>query len=219
MKANTILQIVKIDPDLIEEIKPAWHRLQQTDHTDGKYRLRKYSYVECNIEDLILGKMFITDHKEYQFTQSSKYNKHQGDKVRTFDLIDGNVLHSNAMRQMVSVFQDKCSLPVRFQMNVHQVRVKCEGGATQLSPEGWHQDGYDCIAMIGIDRCNIIGGELLLSTSKTKPPFLQAVMDDGTMVIVDDSHLWHNGMAIQPIWDNKPAWMDLFIFTSKNEHK
>ena len=215
MKANTILQIVKIDPDLIEEIKPAWHRLQQTDHTDGKYRLRKYSYVECNIEDLILGKMFITDHKEYQFTQSSKYNKHQGDKVRTFDLIDGNVLHSNAMRQMVSVFQDKCSLPVRFQMNVHQVRVKCEGGATQLSPECWHQDGYDCIAMTGIDRCNIIGGELLLSTSKTKPPFLQAVIDDGTMVIVDDSHLWHNGMAIQPIRDNKPAWMDLFIFTAK----
>jgi hypothetical protein len=159
--------------------------------------------------------MFITDHKEHQFTQSSKYNKHQGDKVRTFDLIDDNVLYSNAMRKMVSVFQDKCSLPVRFQMNVHQVRVKCEGGATQLSPEGWHQDGYDCIAMIGIDRCNIIGGELLLSTRKTEPPFLQAVIDDGTMVIVDDSHLWHNGMAIQPIRDNKPAWMDLFIFTAK----
>ena len=92
-------------------------------------------------------------------------------------------------------------------------------GATQLSPEGWHQDGYDCIAMIGIDRCNIIGGELLLSTSKTEHPFLQAVMDDGTMVIVDDSHLWHNGMAIQPIRDNKPAWMDLFIITAKNEYK
>ena len=100
-------------------------------------------------------------------------------------------------------------------MNVHQVRVKCKGGATQLSPEGWHQDGYGCIAMIGIDRCNIIGGELLLSTNKTEPPFLQAVMDDGTMVIIDDSHLWHNGMAIQPIRDNKPAWMDILIFTAK----
>ena len=213
---NTILQIVKIDPDLIEEIKSAWHRLPQTDHADGKYRLRKYSYVECNIDNLVSGGVFITDLKERQFTQSSKYNKHQGDKVRTFDLIDDNVLRSNAMRKMVSVFQDKCSLPGQFRMNIHQVRVVCTGrGATQLSPEGWHQDGYDCIAMIGIDRCNIIGGELLLSTSKTERPFLQAVMDDGTMVIIDDSHLWHNGMAIQPIRDNKPAWMDIFIFTAK----
>ncbi len=79
--ANTILQIIKIDPDLIEEIKAAWHRLPETDHADGKYRLRKYSYVECNIDNLVSGRVFITDLKERQFTQSSKYNKHQGDKA------------------------------------------------------------------------------------------------------------------------------------------
>jgi hypothetical protein len=95
------------------------------------------------------------------------------------------------------------------------MRVKCIGGATQLSPEGWHQDGYDCIAMIGIDRQNIIGGEVLLSTSKTEEPFLKAVMDSGTMVIVDDSYLWHNGRSIQPVDDNQPAWMDLMVFTMK----
>ena len=50
---NTILQIVKIDPELIEEIKAAWHRLPETDHADGKYRLRKYSYVECNIDGTV----------------------------------------------------------------------------------------------------------------------------------------------------------------------
>ena len=69
--------------------------------------------------------------------------------------------------------------------------------------------------MIGINRCNIIGGELLLSTSKTEPPFLQAVMDPGTMVIVDDSHLWHNGRSIQPIDNDKPAYMDILVFTMK----
>ena len=67
------------------------------------------------------------------------------------------------------------------------MRAKCTGGATQLSPEGWHQDGYDCIAMIGINRCNIFGGHVLLATSKTEDPFMQAVLDTGTMVIVDDS--------------------------------
>jgi hypothetical protein len=119
------------------------------------------------------------------------------------------------MRELVIAFYDACSLNDLHEIDIHQMRAVCQGGATQLSPEGWHQDGYDCIAMIGINRCNIIGGEILLSTSKTEPPFLQAVMDPGTMVIVDDSHLWHNGRSIQPVDDDKPAYMDAMVFTAK----
>ena len=95
MKANTILQIVKIDPDLIEEIKPAWHRLPQTDHADGKYRLRKYSHVAVDIKD----KVRLTDLDVQQFTQSSKYNKHQGGMVRDFEEVEeGRVGFTEAAR-------------------------------------------------------------------------------------------------------------------------
>jgi hypothetical protein len=210
--SNTILQVIKFDPELMKEIKLSFNSLPETDHADGSYRLRKYSHVECNS---ILGMKGVVDLGFLQFTQSSKYNKHQGGMARNFSPIDSDVLNSDIISDMVNVFRDKCSLPDQFEMDIHQMRVKCKGGATQLSPEGWHQDGYDRIAMIGVDRHNIIGGEVALSISKTASPFLSAVMDTGTMVILDDNYLWHNGRAIQPINDNEPAHMDVIVFTAK----
>ena len=44
---NTILQITKIDPDLLGEIKKSFNDLPETSHADGGYRLRKYSKVEA----------------------------------------------------------------------------------------------------------------------------------------------------------------------------
>jgi len=207
---NTILQITKINSSHLDEIKSSFNDLPETDHVDGSYRLRKYSHVlvDCEVDTQI------SDLGVTQFKQSSKYNQHQGGMARNFNSIDEDVLQSPGMLEIVKAFMDACKFVV-VEMDIHQMRVKCQGGATQLSPEGWHQDGYDCIAMIGINRCNIMGGEILLSTSKTEPPFLEAVMDPGTMVIVDDSHLWHNGGAIQPVINDEPAYMDAMVFTAK----
>ena len=207
---NTILQIIKTDPTLLDHIKSSFDELEETDHADGNYRLRKYSHVlvDCEVDT------HISDLGVTEFTQSSKYNQHQGGMARNFNNIDNDVLQSTAVLSMAKAFMDATKCVVS-EMDMHQMRVRCKGGATQLSPEGWHQDGYETVAMSGINRCNVIGGEILLSTSKTQPPFLQAVMDPGTMVIVDDSHLWHNGRSVQPLDNSKPAYMDAMVFTMK----
>ena len=208
---NTILQITKVEPELLDEIKGSFNDLPETDHVDGKYRLRKYSKVEaCSDGD---GGLELRALKDNEFNQSKDYNKHQGGMARKFANIDTQVIESRAIREMIRAFFDACKIEGDQKFDIHQMRVKCLGGATQLSPEGWHQDGYDYIAVIGVDRNNIIGGEMLLSTSKVDAPFLQATIDTGTLVIVDDSYLWHNGRSIQPIDDDKPAWMDALIFT------
>ena len=206
---KTILQIAKVEPSLLNEIKDSFNDLPETGHADGEYRLRKYSRVhatqECNLIDL----------GDDTFTQSENYNKHQGGMARKFESIDEEVLESVALSELTAAFLMACNICGQHEFDIHQMRVKCLGGATQLSPEGWHQDGYDYIAVIGVDRNNIIGGEMLLSTSKVDAPFLQATIDTGTLVIVDDSYLWHNGRSIQPIDDGKPAWMDILVFTLK----
>ena len=209
---NTILQVIKVQPELLDEIKGSFNDLPETDHADGKYRLRKYSRVHASP----FGHVINLGHHpagDNTFTQSKDYNKHQGGMARKFANIDTQVIESRAIREMIRAFFDACKIEGDQKFDIHQMRVKCLGGATQLSPEGWHQDGYDYIAVIGVDRNNIIGGEMLLSTSKVDAPFLQATIDTGTLVIVDDSYLWHNGRSIQPIDDNKPAWMDALIFT------
>lgn len=207
---NSILQISKVDSSLLGEIKESFNHLPETDHSDGKYRLRKYCKVHVKISD---NKFLIKKLDEKTFTQSRKFNKFQGGMSRFFDSVDDDVIESKALEELATVFCDSCCSNESCEFDIHQMRVRCLGGATQLSPEGWHQDGYDRIGIIGFERNNIIGGEVLLSTNKTETPFLQAVIDSGTMVIVDDNYLWHNGRSIQPIDDSKPAWIDVMIFT------
>ena len=47
---NTILQVVKIDTRLIADVKESFNCLPETDHKDGKSRLRKYSCLGCSID-------------------------------------------------------------------------------------------------------------------------------------------------------------------------
>jgi hypothetical protein len=212
---KTILQITKVKVELLSEIADSFNNLPETTHADGKYRLRKYSRAKATQTGFGLGSILTLEDNE--FLQGEKYNKHQGGMVRKFENIDEEVVNSDALHKMVEVFFSACEIKGDQEFDIHQMRVKCLGGATQLSPEGWHQDGYDHIAMIGVNRNNIIGGEIMLSTSKVEAPFLQAVIDTGTLVIVDDSYLWHNGRSIQPIDDNQPAWMDVMVFTMKRQ--
>lgn len=221
---DTVLQITKVSPELLDEIKDSFNDLPETDHADGKYRLRKYSRVEAcfdgispNQNEVGRDGLQLRPLEDDEFNQSKDYNKHQGGMARKFLNIDIQVIESNAIREMAIAFFDACKIEGDQKFDIHQIRVICKGGATQLSPEGWHQDGYDYIAVIGVDRNNIIGGEMLLSTSKVDTPFLQATIDTGTLVIVDDSYLWHNGRSIQPIDDNNPAWMDILVFTLRGQ--
>ena len=211
---NAILQIIKIDPELMRGVEDSFNNLPETDHADGKYRLRKYASIEAKAGACGFVTS-LTKLNKQSFIQSEKYNKHQGGMARRFEEIDDHVINSDVMYEVAGVFAESCSLGDLFSMDIHQMRIKCKGGATQLSPEGWHQDGYDYIAVIGVGRDNVIGGEMLLSTDKTSSPFLQAVLDTGTMMIIDDSHLWHNARSIQPVEDNKPAWVDVFVLTAK----
>ena len=212
---NTVLQITKVEPELLDEIKDSFNDLPETDHADGQYRLRKYSRVKAFCDGD--GDLELCDLGDSEFNQSEDYNKHQGGMARKFESIDEEVLESVALSELTVAFLTACNIVEQHEFDIHQMRVICKGGATQLSPEGWHQDGYDYIAVIGGDRNNIIGGEIMLSTSKVDAPFLQATIDTGTLVVVNDCFLWHNGRSIQPVDDSRPAWMDVMVFTLKNE--
>ena len=218
--ANKILQIIKVDASLMDEIKPSFNDLPETDHVDGHYRLRKYSRIKmqknfASRETWPLMNYTIEQLDDNTFTQSKKYNTHQGGTVRKFELIDKEVIESNAMYELLCAFYDACELDNDVIIDIHQMRVLCQGGATQMSPEGWHQDGFNCVTIIGIDRCNILGGELLASDDKTNPPFMKAPLDSGTMLIIDDDYLWHNARSIQSMDDTKPAYFDSLIFLAK----
>ncbi len=209
---NNILQICKFDPALFDAIKPSFADLPDYQHDDGQYRRRRYSKARAKLDVLQEGGA-IRPSEGNVFHQSEKFNKHQGGVARAFENIEPEIMNSEAMRQLTMALFDACKLDDDHEFEVHQFRIICSHGATQVAPEGWHQDGFDHVAIVGVHRENVIGGEIILSASKTEPPFFTAILECGTMVILKDNFLWHNARTAQAIDDDKPAWIDAMVLT------
>ena len=195
-----LVELNQISQESVNTLTASFDRLPYTNHKDGKYRLRRYSAVEMRttfwnakreIELMSLGR---TD-----FTQSEEWNAHQGGMTRSFEPIEDEVLQSKGMKDMCALFKDAYELIDGQEIEIHQLRVRTLEGEpwTQVAPEGVHQDGYHYIAMIGINRHNIEGGELMAYVSKDSDPFLKYALEDGQMLILNDKELWHNATPIK----------------------
>ena len=95
------------------------------------------------------------------------------------------------------------------------MRVLAQDGKTLASPEGIHQDGFRRVAIVGINRENITGGELLVYRDKESKEIVEIALENGEIAILDDEKLWHNATPIQSIDKDKPGYMDVFILTTK----
>ena len=89
------------------------------------------------------------------FTQSEDYNKHQGGMKRTFENIEEEVLQSDGFKEICLIFKNANNMIDGQEIDVHQMRCVTLNGESELAPEGVHQDGFDRIGMISIDRDNI----------------------------------------------------------------
>ena len=197
-------------PDgIVEEIQPSFNSLPETDHADGKFRLRKYSTIDYSGTDL--GKC--------EFIQSSTYNTYQGDVLRKFESIDQSVLDSHAFEMMHKIY--RVASDISFEdIEVHQMRVRIPEGKdiTQLSPEGPHQDGYDYIGIFSVCRHNISGGELMAYVDGDEFPMIIHVLEPGQFVVFNDVEMIHDGAPIERIDKSEESYMDIFVFTGRREN-
>ena len=194
----------------ISTLKDSFNKLPTTDHRD-KYRLRRYSRI----------KLCDTDHFKYMklesepFNQSGKYNKFQGNVSREFEDIEDEVIESGGMLEMCDTFLESSGFSDDHEIEIHQMRIITRDELTPVSPEGVHQDGYRFIAMVGINRHNITGGNLLVCKTYDGKPILDFPLESGEMVMLDDKAMWHNATQIKPINPDIQGYMDAFILTAK----
>ena len=200
--------------DLGKDFTDSFSRLPETDHLDGKYRLRRYSVFQCETPHLTFathecGCLSYSKMVSGPFIQSSKYNNHQGDKARDFEDIEDITADSRTMQRLLHIFFHRC-LPRYMEIEVHQMRVITREGG-QLSPEGVHQDGYDRIAMLSVNRHNVTGGHLLLYKAKEGDPIVNMELDKGEMAFINDRELWHNGSPIKKTDPEEEGFIDILI--------
>jgi len=206
-----LIKLEQIDYLEVDAVKDSFNRLPKTDHKDGQYRLRRYSKIKLSDDDDFKYMKMESE----AFNQSTDYNKFQGDVPREFEDIEDEVIESGGMLEMCDTFLESSGLVDDHEIEIHQIRIVARNESTPVSPEGVHQDGFRFIAMIGVDRHNITGGNLLVSKTCEGKPIVDFPLEGGEMVMLDDGVMWHNATQIKPISSDTQGWMDAFILTAE----
>jgi len=199
----------RLPDELIKEVQPSFNDLPHTGHKDSEFRLRRYSVID------LLG----TPVDGSTFTQSSDYNKYQGDIAREFETIQESVVNSKCFRKMLGLFRRAGEFDME-NIEAHQMRVTVPHGSmvAELSPEGPHQDGYDAVGIFSVNTYNVRGGELLVFDDKDAHPFWTMLLKPGEVVIFNDRDIWHDGNCIErDVEGIDENYMDVFVFTARRD--
>jgi len=207
---DNTLHITHLSDQAIHDLAPSFSKLPHTEHSDGQFRLRRYSVIQF-LDDGIVNT------GQQEFIQTEHYNHYQGGIKRHFEPILTETLKSDGMRELCDIFVAMNHLPNGQQIEIHQMRIETVFDETPVSPEGVHQDGFDCIAMIGIDRHNVVGGELMLYDHHDDAPFYRRILANGEIAMLADDRLWHNASPIRSIQKNNEGYMDVFVLTANRD--
>ncbi|WP_035477649.1 MULTISPECIES: 2OG-Fe dioxygenase family protein [Aliagarivorans] len=207
--ANSLLQLNHLSDNAVVELIPSFFHLPHTDHADGAYRLRRYSMVQLCGERLLAL-------PESDFVQSTDVNHFQGDVVRHFEPLEPETVASDGLKEMCELFLEAHELARDHVIEVHQIRIVAINEHTPVAPEGVHQDGFDHIAVIGIHRHNIEGGDFMVFRERNAQPIMALTLQDGDVAILDDHQLWHYATPITACDEREPAYMDVFVLTAKD---
>ena len=211
-----LLEFSQISKEGAESLKQSFNNLPETSHKDGKYRLRRYSVVELRTTFWDCRTEIEIAHMAHRdFVQSEDLNKFQGGMARSFEEIEDAALQSDGMKEACLLFKESNSLDDGQEVEIHQMRVVALFDETPVSPEGVHQDGFDHIAMVGVNSHNVVGGELLVYEERESEPFVTYSLDSGKMAMLDDTKLWHNAKPLLSSEENGQGYMDLLVFCAK----
>ena len=205
------IKLEQISPWAVGSVKESFNRLPKTEHRDGQYRLRRYSKI----------KLSDTDRFKYMkmesgaFNQSAHYNHFQGGVDRSFQDIEDDIIESGGMLEMCDKFLESSGCVDDHEVEIHQMRIITRDELTPVSPEGVHQDGYRFIAIVGISRYNITGGNVLVYKEQGAKPIVDFPLDSGEMIMVRDDLMWHNATQIKPVATDVQGYMDAFILTAR----
>lgn len=153
---------------------------------------------------------------DLKFYQSLNYNKYNGNNIRDYKNLDSNILNDSSFKKYVKFFKDKVNLETKSEIEyiqVHQIRVNAYSDLTNLVPEGIHQDGFNMVAILVINRENIKGG-INNIYDNSKKLIYNKMLNDGDMIILNDNNLYHDVTNICIEDKDNVGYRDVFIFTT-----
>ncbi|MFV8453276.1 2OG-Fe dioxygenase family protein [Vibrio campbellii] len=147
------------------------------------------------------------------FYQTKSLNTYAGGIERAFSCID----------PQAKAFCEQVVIPLLMQhlptddaeIGVHQIRIIADDDCIGLpAPEGPHQDGFDYICTLCINKHNVAGGNSIVLHQGDI--IVNSQLEVGDLLIIDDRHFHHYVSPIVPLLPGK-AFRDMFIFTINRE--
>jgi hypothetical protein len=102
-----------------------------------------------------------------------------------------------------------------FTVGCHQIRVTAADDMIGLpTPEGFHKDGYDYVAVTCVASENVSGGiSLVREPSDDGDLLLERVMAPGEILFLADREVLHYVSPITPKLPSRPAYRDVVVVT------
>ena len=131
------------------------------------------------------------------FFQSLELNPVAGGIQREFFPLDASVRNSSLLRGLLRflVMQIGKSL-VNWKVNVHQIRSEATVEPSLPAPEGIHRDGHDYVAIVGVNRSGIVGGENSVFDEGKRLILETTLLEPFDLILIDDRRTYH---SVSPI--------------------
>ncbi|SIO95801.1 2OG-Fe dioxygenase family protein [Vibrio spartinae] len=170
------------------------------------YRYRAYSVGKYNTKK-------VTWDDTGKFFQSKDLNSYAGGLAREFvPLSDESKEHIN---KVIDVVVDNKNIPKEnYSIGCHQIRIVAQEGAIGYpAPEGFHQDGFDYLAIYCVSLDNVNGATSLISPLEDESTIYEHALLPGEIMVVNDRLVKH---FVTPITTKLPgleAKRDVFVIT------
>ncbi|WP_444926689.1 2OG-Fe dioxygenase family protein [Microbulbifer sp. EKSA008] len=201
-------QILKYIP---EELADSFAHLPPDEYlkSQNPYRYRTYS------SGLYSGNSIEWSNNTI-FIQSKTINTYLGDIERHYPSLGAiaRIFSQNIVRHLIS----QQYIPAKkYQVGCHQIRVRATDEFNAYpTPEGFHQDGFDYVAINCINRNNVNGGESFISNLDENEIIFHGTLTPGKALVLNDRSLKHYVSPITPLFPGE-ALRDVVVITLHND--
>lgn len=184
--------VTKLEPFPDGEVMDSFAQLPDDDYLKEEWVFRKRAYARG-----ILTQEGVEWHPDTDFFQPREINEYAGDIKRIFAPA-GKVIRDYTLKLLTGPFYRHFLGDGRYYFGLHQIRIICdEQHEGHPVPEGYHQDGFDVVAVHCFQRDNIIGGKSFLREGSTDGPcILENDLDPGVALLFNDHRLYHYATPI-----------------------
>ena len=185
--------VFEATPPPREEVVASFAGLADDGYLQGPFVFRKRAFARG-----VLSPDGIQWDSGTEFFQSRDLNEYAGDVQRVFAPA-GEAVREYIWKVLQSPRYRRGLGDAQYHLGLHQIRIICDDGHEGYPvPEGYHQDGFEFVAMHSFQRANVDGGtSYLREGTKEGPCIHEHDLVQGEVLVFNDRRLFHYATPIR----------------------